>query len=128
MAGGLQVYDPVERWLVRTADWALTPLAFLRRLARGRDRPVRRVLLLRLERIGDLLMVLDAIRTARDVWPSAEIDLAVGGWNRALADLLPDVTRVVVADAPWLARGGTASWPAFLAAARLWRRARYDVV
>ena len=45
--------------------------------------PVRRVLLLRLERIGDLLMVLDAIRDARAAWPDAEIDLAVGSWNRA---------------------------------------------
>ena len=63
----LQIYDPRERALVRAADAALAPLGLVASSAGGR--PVRRVLLLRLERIGDLLMVLDAIRDARAAWP-----------------------------------------------------------
>jgi ADP-heptose:LPS heptosyltransferase len=123
----LQISDPRERRLVRLADLALAPMTWV-----ARDvprRPIRRVLLLRLERIGDLLMVLDAIRDARRAWPDAEIDLAVGSWNRQIAVLIPDVTNVVVADPPWLARGAPAdSWPLLIAKARAWRRRQYDIV
>jgi lipopolysaccharide heptosyltransferase II len=124
----LQIYESRERALVRAADMALAPLGWVS--SRGDARAeVRRVLLLRLERIGDLLMVLDAIRDARAAWPAAEIDLAVGSWNAPLARLIPEITSIDVADAPWLSRGaGTMSWSALIAHARGWRRRQYDLV
>ena len=48
-------------------------------------REPRRILLLRLERIGDLVMALEAIRDVRALAPAAQIDLVVGSWNAALA-------------------------------------------
>jgi lipopolysaccharide heptosyltransferase II len=123
----LHIYDTRERVIVALADAALSPLRwFRRRPAPGT--PVRRVLLLRLERIGDLLMVLEAIRDARAAWPDADIDLAVGSWNEPLAKLIPGVTRLQVADAPWLARDSGASWRALVTRARAWRARHYDVV
>jgi ADP-heptose:LPS heptosyltransferase len=123
----LQIYDPRERVLVGLADLAIAPVAWLR--AAARPAAVRRVLLLRLERIGDLLMVLDAIRDARAAWPDAEIDLAVGSWNLPLARLIPGLSRLEIADAPWLARDGSgASVRSLIAQARAWRARRYDVV
>jgi ADP-heptose:LPS heptosyltransferase len=87
------------------------------------------VLLLRLERIGDLLMTLEAIAAARQAWPHAEIDLAVGSWNAAIARLIPGVHQLIVLDVPWLARGSRGhSWGALLNAARSWRGRRYDLV
>ncbi len=125
--GGLQIYAPRERALVRAADLLLAPLAWGRRGARPAT--VRQVLLLRLERIGDLLMVLDAIADARAAWPDAAIDLAVGSWNAPLAALIPGVREVLVADVPWLAREGAGDgWPTLLAKAKTWRRRGYDVV
>ena len=88
-----------------------------------------RVLLLRLERIGDLLMTVDAIAEARAAWPDAQIDLAVGSWNADLARLIPGVTQILTADVPWLARDGAGdTWPALVRKARCWRRPRYDLV
>jgi ADP-heptose:LPS heptosyltransferase len=87
------------------------------------------VLLLRLERIGDLLMAIEAIQDARATWPEAEIDLAIGRWNLAIASLLPDVTRIEVLNVPWLARGEAGDrWPALVGHARRWRARRYDLV
>jgi lipopolysaccharide heptosyltransferase II len=122
----LQIYDRRERLLVQAADAAIAPLAWRRGRAPG-TMP-RRILILRLERIGDLLMVLGALRLARTLWPDAEIDLVVGSWNHGIARLIPDVTRVHTLDAPWLARGAkAASWPELLKAARAWR-GRYDLL
>ena len=70
---------------------------------------VRRVLLLRLERIGDLLMVLDAIRDARAAWPDGR-DRSRGRQLERAARAADSrrSRRIDVADAPWLARGGAA--------------------
>lgn len=122
----LQIYHPQERLAVGLADLLLSPLSWLQR-ARG-SAPPRRILLLRLERIGDLLMTREAIARARAAWPDASIDLAVGSWNASLARWMP-VDHVDVLDVPWLAREGTgASWPALMAHARGWASRRYDLV
>ncbi|HEX5216531.1 MAG TPA: glycosyltransferase family 9 protein [Vicinamibacterales bacterium] len=123
----LQIPRGRERVLVGTADLALAPLRLFRR--RAATGTVTRVLLLRLERIGDLLMVLDAIAAARAAWPDAEIDLAVGSWNAPLARLIPGLARLEVADVPWLAREGTGErWTTLRAKARSWRARGYDLV
>lgn len=123
----LHIYEPRERALVASADLALAPLGWLSR--RPPVAPhVRRVLLLRLERIGDLLMVVEAIGDARAAWPDAEIDLIVGSWNEGLARLVPGVTCVETIDVPWLARGSQgATWPALVSRARSWQSRKYDV-
>jgi ADP-heptose:LPS heptosyltransferase len=124
---GLQIPNARERAIVRAADAVLRPLAWFRR--RAVDRPVGRVLLLRLERIGDLLMVLDAIADARAAWPDAEIDLAVGSWNLPIARLIPGIRTVQTVDVPWLARdGGGDGWSTLVGRARSWRSCNYDLV
>ena len=126
----LQIPDRRERWLVGCADAALAPFAALRGWRRGPapEVPPRRVLLLRLERIGDLLMTLDAIRAVRARAPAAEIRLVVGSWNAALARLVPAVDRVESLDAPWLSQEGTRSSPREVATRILrWRRHDFDL-
>lgn len=130
MAAGLQIPNPRERLLVQVADALCAPLRWF-----GASAPVsapttpQRILLLRLERIGDLLMAYRAIALARATWPDAMIDLAVGSWNAPLARLMPEISTVRIADVPWLAREGTGlSWPALVQRAREWRTERYDLV
>ena len=119
----LQIYDSRERWLVRAADVALGLLSGIPRALAGRPgwTEPRRILLLRLERIGDLVMALEAIRDVRTLAPAAEIDLVVGSWNQALARAVPHVTRVDTVDARWLARDGAGlGLGALLRVARTW--------
>ena len=126
----LQIYDRRERLLVGAADAGLAVVTGVRRLLRPAPplQAPRRVLLLRLERIGDLLMTLDAIAAVRELLPAAELDLAVGSWNRDLAALIPGLSRVEIVDAPWLARGpGATSWREMMARARDWRSRHYDL-
>jgi ADP-heptose:LPS heptosyltransferase len=88
----------------------------------------RRILLLRLERIGDLLMTLGALESVRATWPDARIDLVVGSWNLDLARHLSCVDHVEALDVPWLTRGRAgAGLGALLGRTRQWRRKSYDL-
>ena len=126
----LQIADPRERRLVWAADRLLRLAGAPRKWWRPSNPPasLRRILLLRLERIGDLLMVVPAIADLRALLPDATIDLVVGSWNRSLAETIPGVSRVETLDAEWLARGPSgAAMPALIRHARTWRQRHYDL-
>jgi ADP-heptose:LPS heptosyltransferase len=126
----LQISDPRERRLVAAADRALSAAAMARSAWRSAvpAQSPERILLLRLERIGDLLMALPAIADVRAIAPQARIDLAVGSWNLPLARVIPGLTEIETIDAGWLARGpGGLGMPALLRRAWRWRPRRYDI-
>lgn len=126
----LQIYDPRERALVAAGDILLSASAAVARPFRRRVKPrtPKRILLLRLERIGDLLMALPGIAAVRVLAPAARIDLVVGSWNAELARAIPGVDSVQSLDARWLGRDGQGHrLPTLLRAARGWRGAHYDL-
>ena len=126
----LHIQDRRERLLVGAADRVLAVVAALGRPFKRRASPgaPRRILLLRLERIGDLLMALPAIRDVRTHAPGAQIDLVVGSWNATLAHAVPGISHVETLDARWLAREGSGQGlPALIKAARGWRARDYDL-
>ncbi|HEY7498118.1 MAG TPA: glycosyltransferase family 9 protein [Vicinamibacterales bacterium] len=125
----LQILDRRERWLVRAADAALAVASAPRRVwpRRAAAEP-RRILLLRLERIGDLVMALEAIRDVRTLAPAARIDLVVGSWNADIARAVTNVDAVETLDAEWLARERKGHGTAALArTAWSWRDRGYDL-
>jgi ADP-heptose:LPS heptosyltransferase len=126
----LHIHDRRERALVASADRLLGVSATLARPFRRRRAPTspRRILLLRLERIGDLLMALPAIGDVRAAAPSAEIHLVVGSWNADIACAIEPVTAVQTLDARWLAREGEGlGMRSLIGAARRLTRGRYDL-
>jgi ADP-heptose:LPS heptosyltransferase len=127
-SAALRIYDSRERALVAAADALLRPVAAVRRLRRRRPDPPARVLCLRLERIGDLLMTLPALAALRAALPEAAIDLVVGSWNYELARAIPGMTRVETLDAAWLTRGeGGLGTLALARRARRLRSRHYDL-
>ncbi len=125
----LQIDDRRERWLVGCADAVLgiATAAGWRRSRLASPEP-QRILVLRLERIGDLVMTLPALAALRTHAPGAQIDLVVGSWNEPLARLIREVDRYEILDAPWLARGDSADgWANLVRRARTWRRRAYDL-
>ena len=127
----LHIYDRRERALVGAADAVLGAAGWVAAPFRDRRRlPLQpqRILLLRIERIGDLIMALPAIRDVRTLAPNADIDLVVGAWNAEFASALPYVTRVLTMTPRWLARDADGdSFPALTRTARSWRRRAYDL-
>ena len=126
----LTIYDRRERALVRLADALMAPAAVRRAFRRADAGAPRRILCLRLERIGDLLMTLPALAELRALASDATIDLVVGSWNREIAQAIPGIDRVETVDAAWLARSdghGGLSPAGLVAHAIGWRSRRYDL-
>jgi lipopolysaccharide heptosyltransferase II len=126
----LQLNDPRERWLVGLADLGLAvvgPMVARRTGVSGASAPSA-VLLLRLERVGDLLMTVDAMAAVRALAPDAIIDLVVGEWNEAIGRLIPGIDRVETLNAGWLARdAGSQSFQTMARRAWAWRERAYDL-
>ncbi len=126
----LKIQNRHERWLVGCLDLILEPVAGIRRIREipRRNASPARILLLRLERIGDLLMTVQALQCIRRRAPEAHIRLVVGSWNANLAELLSDVDHVETVDAPWLSREGTCSSLQHIAQTALgWSQEQFDL-
>jgi ADP-heptose:LPS heptosyltransferase len=92
-------------------------------------RPIEKILLLRCDGIGDLVLTTPALRAVRRRFPAAQIDLVVGPWAASLAPLLGDVDRVLTY-ASWgyrRLRGRRDGLGADWRFAREMRRERYDL-
>jgi heptosyltransferase-2/heptosyltransferase-3 len=90
--------------------------------------PPREVLVLRLDRIGDLVMSLPALAELRAALPNARIRLAIGRWNAEIAKSAP-VDELLVWSAPWVGREdeGAESFASLLAKAAALRKDALDI-
>ena len=94
---------------------------------------VRKVLVVRLDAIGDLLLSEPALEVLRHDYPQARIDLVANPTSAAVLRGNPNFDRLLRYQAPWHAtwRGASVDWR--LEAARFWgltrtlRRERYDL-
>ena len=107
---GNRVYDTRERLVLGALDLpGRAAAAIARGLGLGGAAssidPARLqdVLVLRLDRIGDVLMSLPALQDLRRALPRARIRLAVGRWSEDVARGAP-VDEVLVWSAPWAGR------------------------
>lgn len=112
-----RVREPRERLVVAAASAAAHLIAPWLRPPSG-EIPMD-ILVLRLDRIGDVLTSLPALHALRAELPNARIRLAVGEWSREIASDAP-VDEVLVWNAPWVGRAdeGTLSLSSMFQAAR----------
>jgi ADP-heptose:LPS heptosyltransferase len=129
-----RIQDPAERLLLGVLDVpGRLAVGLGRGLMRRRPRPadrsqIREVLLLRLDRIGDVIMSLPAVYELRRALPEARIRIAVGRWSEAIVRHAP-VDEVLLWSAPWSGRAdeGAESLPALAGRARALRESRLDL-
>src|SRR5438477_9851216 len=63
---------------------------------------VRRVLAIRLDNLGDVLVTSPAIHAMKESLPSAELTLLASSVGAQVARLNPDIDDVIVYEAPWM--------------------------
>jgi len=61
-----------------------------------------RVLCVRLDTLGDVLMTTPAIRAVKESRPGRHVTLLTAGPGAAVARLVPEIDEVIVYDAPWM--------------------------
>lgn len=69
----------------------------------------QRVLCVRLDSLGDVLMTTPAIRAIKGTDPQRHITLLTSGSGAAVAHLIPEVDEVIVYNAPWTNLGAAAN-------------------
>lgn len=70
------------------------------------DLIIKKILLIRLDHIGDVLLTTPAIRGIRKRYPKAHISCMAGSWSRDILIDNPDIDELILYDAPWFKRGG----------------------
>lgn len=127
---GSRIYEPGERRLVAALDLPGRLLFGRKGSPPALPDPgtLREVLVLRLDRIGDVLMSLPALADLRAAAPRARIRLATGDWSREVAELAP-VDEVLSWNAPWVGRAheGAESLGALAGKARALRAPGLDL-
>ncbi|MEF7615748.1 glycosyltransferase family 9 protein [Aquincola sp. MAHUQ-54] len=91
-------------------------------------RGVRRLLAVRLDNLGDVLMTTPALAAVRQALPHAHVTLLASPAGAALQPHLPDVDEVAVFEAPWVQSACTAeqAGPATAALAARLAAGRFD--
>jgi ADP-heptose:LPS heptosyltransferase len=59
---------------------------------------IEKILVIKLDHLGDVLLTLPAIRRLRDLFPEAEITALVGSWAKSLLEREPCIERVLTYD------------------------------
>ncbi len=101
------------------------------RLWRERSFPaiVRKVLIIRADGLGDVVMSMPAISALHDLFPDAEFTLLAGAPSRALIPHLRSIERVIWLDLPWAQRGvKRIDWSELRRVLAEIRRADFDLV
>ncbi|MBI2383506.1 MAG: glycosyltransferase family 9 protein [Gammaproteobacteria bacterium] len=78
----------------------------------GRWSDARRILCVRLDNIGDVLMTTPALRALRESAPGRRIALLAARACAELLPLIPEVDEAIVYDAPWVGHAGEDPGPA----------------
>lgn len=85
----------------------------------------RRVLCIRLDSVGDVLMTTPAIRALRESAADRRVTLLTSGVGAQVATLVPEIERTIVFDAPWMKSTGNEPTQDVAAIAQL-REGRFD--
>lgn len=90
-----------------------------------------KILIIRVDHIGDVVMATSVIAPLRRAFPSAKIDFIAPSWARELLSQDPHINNVTIFDAPWFLRckaGFINGVKGFFAMTKMIRRGGYDLV
>jgi len=88
----------------------------------------KRILLIRLEHVGDVLMATPAFRSLRRRFPNARIDVLVRDFTAPILKGNSSIDRIITWNAPWLSKlGKKAPWSSVTRMVRALRKEHYDL-
>lgn len=83
---------------------ALINFIFYRRNPSLNSHPVKKILIIKLDHIGDVLLATPVFRNLHEHYPEAEIDVLVGSWSRPIVEDIPYLNRIWEYDSSFFCR------------------------
>jgi heptosyltransferase-2 len=65
------------------------------------DRKIKKVLVFKLDHIGDVFLATPALKSLKQKFPSAEVTMVVGSWAREVVEGNPWIDKIISYDAYW---------------------------
>jgi lipopolysaccharide heptosyltransferase II len=91
------------------------------------DRKTKRLLIIKLISVGDVLFTTPAVRALRLGFPRAHLTYLVGSWSKGVIEDNPNLNEVIVYDAPRHSSDRWRAWLSTLSCLRRVRRKRFDL-
>lgn len=124
MANQLQIDNPKKRRLAGIVDVLAKIILFPLIILKIRDKKIRlneysprRILLIRLDHLGDTILFTPAIKKLKEKFPEAEIMVLAASWSESILKSNPNISRLLFFDCPWWIRLRGASPSSFLKSA-----------
>jgi len=121
--------SPFKILLVRMID-AVGKFFYPSSVSRVPWENVKRIAVLRLDHLGDVLLALPSVKALEEALPNAQVDFIVGPWAKDIVELagLRSITKVFTA--AWFDREGVRrrTWPSWRELKKILRDGRYDAV
>jgi len=90
-------------------------------------KPVRKILVIRLDHIGDLVLSTPFIKKIRSIYPAAEIDLLCDSKYAELMKNEKEIDRVLTLEGHWLDRKNKASFKSIIDCVKKIKEGQYDL-
>lgn len=99
-----------------------------KRLRDYSENKIRKILIFRTDRIGDLVMTLPAVELLREKYPRSDFHLIAGKWNEPVLKYIKVFDRIDIWSPSWISRGEASDsfFQLFKRATKL-RKAKYDL-
>lgn len=88
---------------------------------------IRKVLLLRIDGLGDVAMSAPVFGSIREIFPDARITLLTASWSKGLVEVIPGLDEIIYFDAPWMVKGREERKESVLKVIRRLRKERFDL-
>jgi len=92
-----------------------------------RDKKTKRILIIKLISVGDVLFTTPAVRALRLGFPKAHLAYLVGSWSKGVIEDNPNLNEIIVYDAPRHSPDRWRAWLDSLSCLRELRRKRFDL-
>ncbi len=88
----------------------------------------KKILCIRIDHIGDVLLTTPAFRALRKRYPKARIDVLVRSFSKEILDGNKNISKILTFDFPWLGlHGKKASWKETISFIKHLRKEKYDI-
>ncbi|MEE9543698.1 MAG: glycosyltransferase family 9 protein [Thermodesulfobacteriota bacterium] len=88
---------------------------------------IKKILLVRIDGLGDVVMSTPVFGPIRGLFPDAHITLLTGSWSKGLVEVIPDLDEIIYFDAPWMVKGRDEKRQSLLSVAKRLRGEGFDL-